>query len=853
MRKIVWSFFAIALILSAASCQDNGLDANYSNSTLTITATIVEPETSRMGYAFPDNNIQPTWADGDQVFGFDSEGNNFTFEVESVTDGRATMTVVGKYTPVNGRTIYAMFVPGKSVANIADNKVAIELDTQNNVNNPSVILCATSIVSENTVNLGFRYQTAVVGVKQFKIPETSVDVTSLKLVGAKAQGTIKVEGGELKLVPADGMQTITASPATSWTANGSGIVSTPVYFMVIPTVDAELELQATTGTANYVNLSHIGEDGLDIEAGHYYYMSKNLATPVAQVGREKYTTIDAAWAAANAATSDVTVTLLANCTAAAQLALNNTGTGAVTLNLNNKILTTVSNNHGISIGGSRSLTVSNDGTIKNVGAASSEKYVIYNEGTLTINNGTITSDYRAIRSNGTASVSAGTIESTNSVTNAYAFYNTGALTVTGGVFTAKRYPLFNSESSSTADISGGTFSSTHTDSGGAAIRAYNGIVSITGGLFSMSYSAGELFTVSSGKVYVTGGCFDRPIIGTMTRTAPSEGNYAGRNALNSDDDTKAEYPYTAATGTRYYQVDINGSTYYHNGLPSARHQAISASNDVTITLLRASSVSSSYDLTNADHTITLDLNGNTITSSGNSLITTSGRLVITSGVAGGTITGSKNNIISITNKDADVTISNCKIVSTCEAGSSAYTTRTIYHTLGNVGIENATIISENATALYSYGGTMAVSGSTITSHTYGLYASNGADVTLSGTDNSFYSEDGRCVYVYTSTAKVALEGGYYYSYTGNAISCRNATDGADSYTITGGYFSQVNSNLVKSTGYENIVTLLSPEPHNHDADHTGLSYTYGYQAGEGAASLDEPVANYGGAQTGINF
>ncbi|MBR4212531.1 MAG: hypothetical protein IKR82_01030 [Bacteroidales bacterium] len=339
MRKIVWSFFAIALILSAASCQDNGLDANYSNSTLTITATIVEPETSRMGYTFPDNNIQPTWADGDQVFGFDSEGNNFTFEVESVTDGRATMTVVGEYTPVNGRTIYAMFVPGKRVTDIEGNEVVIELDKQTNVNNPSVILCATSTVSENTVNLGFRYQTAIVGVKQFKIPETSADVTSLKLVGAKAQGTIKVEGGELKLVPADGTQTITASPATSWTANESGIVSTPVYFMVIPTVDAELELQATTATANYVNLSHIGEDGLDIEAGHYYYMSKNLATPVAQVGREKYTTIDAAWAAANAATSDVTVTLLANCTATSTLTLDNSGTNAVTLDLNGHNLT----------------------------------------------------------------------------------------------------------------------------------------------------------------------------------------------------------------------------------------------------------------------------------------------------------------------------------------------------------------------------------------------------------------------------------------------------------------------------------------------------------------------------------
>ena len=99
---------------------------------------------------------------------------------------------------------------------------------------------------------------------------------------------------------------------------------------------------------------------------------------------------------------------------------------------------------------------------------------------------------------------------------------------------------------------------------------------------------------------------------------------------------------------------------------------------------------------------------------------------------------------------------------------------------------------------------------------------------------------------------ITIEGGYYYTGSGSALSASSADNGAK-YVITGGYFSGVHSNLSGATGYSNIVTLATSETHDHDTTHTGLSYDYGYQPSEGEASLDEPVASYGGAQTGINF
>ncbi|MBQ7639400.1 MAG: hypothetical protein IJS91_00200 [Bacteroidales bacterium] len=879
MKKLVYIFSLLALVLCAYSCQ-NSIDT--AKESLTITATIAEPDASRVALTDNGETLRPEWSVGDKVIGFDEEGDTFEFTVESITDRRATMNA-GGYAAVNGRKVYAIYAPGYEKTAISDKKLVVSIESQNgglDMSQP-FLMCATATVEGSNINLVFENQIAVVGLKKFKINpvDAATNVDHLVLNGAVASGTFQLVDSKLQLVPSGSPAPITADG--TWTTDASGVYDNPVYFAVLPTTGANLELHAVATNDKYVNLASIPETTLN--AGYYYRMSKILDA-VADVDGVKYDSIDAAWAAANAATSDVTVTLLANCSAAAQLALNNTGSGAVTLDLNNKTLTTISSNDGISIGADRELIVNNVGTLKNVGATASNSYVIYNEGTLTVNNGTITSDYRAIRSSGTTAINAGTVESTNSVvSNAYAFYNTGALTVTGGVFTAKRFPLFNTESSSTAEISGGTFSSTRTDSGGAAVRAYNGTVTITGGLFSMRYSQGDLFTVSSGKVYVSGGYFDRPIIGSMTRTAPDNGTYYnGRNKLNAEDATKEEYPFTVDVKySRYYKVTVSGVDYYHKDLASASRHSSLAVSDIIITLLNNCSETGSVALTNAEHSITLDLNNHTLSTSVSKLIQTQGTLIITdnSVAKGGTITSSSTYVLYLVGTESNVTISNCKITSTYTGtGSYYYNPAVVYQynsdsgstkTSSTLSINNAIIYTTGKmTAVSNLNGTLEVTDSEISAGTsedaadYDYVAVcnyYGSTIIHSGCLYSNSSKGTRPpMYLASGTGSVSIEGGYFWGGQ-RSIRAGNLAD-LSKFTLSGGFYNcnpefTSSGTTYKPTyadGFERKTGLAGEYTHSVKGT---LSFTYGVAAkdpgeAEAQASTSSPVASYGAARTG---
>ena len=877
MKKLIYLLPLLALVFCAVSCQDKGLD---SKEPVSISAVISDPMASRVTLADNGTTLSPSWTLGDEVFGFDEAGNTFTFTVTDIVAGRATMSA-GGYVAVDGRKVYAIYAPGKSVSDISENQLEVSIATQDGILDETApfLMCATAVVDGTSISLSFENKVAVVGLKKFKVnPATAaMTVDHLLLDGAIAAGTFQVVGGNLELVPAGAPATITA--AGTWETDAMGLYDAPVYFAVLPTADANLELHAASGSDSYVNLASIAQTTL--EAGYYYRMSKILDA-VADVAGVKYDNIDDAWAVANAATSDVTVTLLANCSAVAQLALNNTGSGAVTLDLNNKTLTTISSDDGISIGADRELIVNNVGTLKNVGATASESYVIYNEGTLTVNNGTITSDYRAIRSSGTTAINAGTVESTNStLSSAYAFYNTGALTVTGGVFTAKRFPLFNTESSSTAAISGGTFSSTHTASGGAAVRAFNGTVTVTGGLFSMSYSGGELFTVSSGKVYVTGGCFDRAISTDYTKTS---GGFMRYNALNTTAETKDQYPFTVKNVSEYAALlTASDKSYRHEYLRGAVKQAKEAASNVVIKMQNNKTESSVLDFSNdAGNTVTLDLNNHTLSTSVSKLIQTQGTLIITDNSVdkGGTIASSSTYVLYLVGTESNVTISNCKITSSYTGtGSNYYSPAVVYQynsdsgstkTSSTLSIDNAIIYTTGKmTAVSNLNGALEVTDSEISAGTsedaenYDYVAVcnyYGSTIIHSGCLYSNSSKGTRpAMYLASNKGSVSIEGGYFWGGQ-RSIRAGSLAD-LSLFTLSGGFYNCDPEFTSSGTPYKPTYadgferkTGLAGE-YTHSVKGT-LSFTYGVAAkdpGEGAASLDEPVANYGNAISSINF
>ena len=849
MRKITSLFAMAVLLLCMAACEretitpDNGLMPEYK-----VTATIEDPNATRVEYTVDntENTIAPKWKENDSIFGFDDQGNTFTYKVASVDPGtgEATMALVGDYDSGTATKAYAIYYPGKEVTDLdgsgADQTLAVDLSSQTGVLSTSspVLMCATADITAGGIDFTFRSQVAIVGVKAFQLPEAAT-ITSMELVGVVTSGSIAVVGGELKLTPSTTTSRIKATG--SWvTADDGGCqkCKAGVYFASLPTTSANLILDASSDTKTYANVTALPPTLL--EAGNYYYMSKILDERVAAVGTTTYSTIGEAWAAANVATEKVKVTLLKDCSAAATLELNSSGTGDVVFDLNGKTITGPASGYTVSVRNGRTLRiedsssdnydaqgkivgVSNNATVyvadivgdkssevslcggSIIGPASNEKYPLYlsTSSKATITGGRVmSSNYRGVYVCGSAdlTISGGEFDCKN-----FCVYNYNTVTITNGVFKAKETAVVTSNGSTNGNKT---------------------LVAITGGYY-LRENEGELFTISnSAKCYVAEAYTDRPVNNSRAYTV--DGKSARSNTLNGDAATKATYPYKVGNYNKYYYTKIPSYNYNHASFSCAARHANTVNSDVTVEMRTDLNNVAAVSLSNPAHTVTLDLKGHKMATTAASLLSTTNHLVITSSEAGGIISSTKNNVISVTVDTAIVEISDCTITSSCAQGSDRYSVRTIYHTDGTVSLDSVTVISENSTAIYTKDGAMSITASTITSKHYGLFATGTADATLAGDANSIYSEY-RAVFSNNKNAKIAIEGGYYYATSGNnALSATSAEAGLSSFTFTGGFFSSIHNNLSGSEGRSNIKPLDPAVTHTHDADHENLSYGYGY-------------------------
>ena len=688
MKKII-TLSLFAALFCAVSCQhglDNGQDLSNG---LKVEAVISQFGDTRVDY-IPQNSEEPYYIDafwhvGDVVFGFDDQGQKFDFTVESVAAGVATLNI-GSYVPGAATTLHAIYYPGKSSTDLEGDSpnysLPVNLDAQSGEldGDSPVLMCATSAISAGSVSFTFNSETAIIGVTRFKLPADAT-ITSIELEGVVTGGTIEVDGGgSLVLTPDGTRRSVTATG--SWATSGQ-ICTTAVYFASLPTADAYLVLNATDDSANeYANVSTIAQK--TIEAGLYYYTEKILDAPVAEVAGVNYGTIDEAFAAANRATSAVTITLLADCISAGMLSLNSTasGTGAVTLDLNGRTLTvTPTDTKGIEIAGTRSLTVRDGASGGKI--VSSARYMVYATGTapgspikqFILQSGSLNGTYTGsnnstalhlITNNGNFEITGGSISATNTNyrgiyvgnnstldvnnltvnTSAYCVYvASGTINLDGGTFNRTgTYCVYTSEETSVANISAGTY--TQTSSGNPLIYAGKGEINVTGGYFeavNVRPVNCEGTSASDGVAYVTDGCFNKPL---MTEVLKDKGANEYVNVHNTDGGTSGTYPFTVSAVSSTPKVaDLAQDPFTWDfgtieGAMKGADVRAKANGNSTVTLTADCTASSTMSVSAGNtYSVTLDLAGYDITSTAlGSAITTASNFVLTdSGATSGEI------------------------------------------------------------------------------------------------------------------------------------------------------------------------------------------------------------------------
>ena len=371
-------------------------------------------------------------------------------------------------------------------------------------------------------------------------------------------------------------------------------------------------------------------------------------TAVAKVGNDKYETLQAA---VNAATTEnSTVTLLKDVTEDITIP---TGVTAM-LDLSGKTLTNKAGKHTITVENGGKLNISDSVGTGVVDNTSHGKAAIYNKGEVTLNGGTFErsaekgtyspySDGRnswyTIANYGTMEINTGvtvenaggyssmirnggdvtadcnlTIEGGNFAGGVNTVKNDsfGVLTINGGNFSnTAQYVIMNWNK---AEITAGTFQTLDTASAVLFTSAYGaddntvGKLTISGGEFKHASDTQEMIVdhyneSNSGAAAVTGGRFDADI----SKYIPSDYVQSADGTVEKLGESNA----VAKVGDTYYKTLAD---------------AVTAADNATVTLLK--DVTANVTIP-ADKTITLNLNGMTLTNVDDHTILNNGNLTIT--------------------------------------------------------------------------------------------------------------------------------------------------------------------------------------------------------------------------------
>ena len=371
-------------------------------------------------------------------------------------------------------------------------------------------------------------------------------------------------------------------------------------------------------------------------------------TAVAKVGNDKYETLQAA---VNAAiTENSTVTLLKDVTEDITIP---TGVTAM-LDLSGKTLTNKAGNHTITVENGGKLNISDSVGTGVVDNTSHGKAAIYNKGEVTLNGGTFErsaekgtyspysdggNSWYTIANYGTMEINTGvtvenaggyssmicnggdvtadcnlTIEGGNFAGGVNTVKNDsfGVLTINGGNFSnTAQYVIMNWNK---AEITAGTFQTLDTASAVLFTSAYGaddntvGKLTISGGEFKHASDTQEMIVdhydeSNSGAAAVTGGRFDADI----SKYIPSDYVQSADGTVEKLGESNA----VAKVGDTYYKTLAD---------------AVTAADNATVTLLK--DVTANVTIPE-DKTITLNLNGMTLTNVDDHTILNNGNLTIT--------------------------------------------------------------------------------------------------------------------------------------------------------------------------------------------------------------------------------
>lgn len=245
MRKLIYNVSLLALACAAISCQkevvQNEKDLSGEGAPMLNAVALGHPQTKAVYEEDGTKNFCGTWSVDDVIFGFKDDGTTFEFKVESVDSktGAAALAQSGSTTFRAGDKLHAIYSPGKTSADIADSRLAVDFSSQS-YKEPvqTLLLCDATVTEGPSVKFSFSNAVSVVGLVAPIMPGTVSGeraVVRVTLSGHEivSSGEVSLVGGKLTFTgnaPSNFIVKTVNNPVTTQGPNLT--IGDPVYVVV---------------------------------------------------------------------------------------------------------------------------------------------------------------------------------------------------------------------------------------------------------------------------------------------------------------------------------------------------------------------------------------------------------------------------------------------------------------------------------------------------------------------------------------------------------------------------------------------------------------------------------------------
>lgn len=245
MRKLIYNVSLLALACAAISCQkevvQNEKDLSGEGAPMLNAVALGHPQTKAAYEEDGSKNFCGTWSVDDVIFGFKDDGTTFEFKVESVDSktGAAALAQSGSTTFKAGDKLHAIYSPGKTSADIADSRLAVDFSSQS-YKEPvqTLLLCDATVTEGPSVKFSFSNAVSVVGLVAPIMPGTVSGeraVVRVTLSGHEivSSGEVSLVGGKLTFTGNAPSNFIVKTVNNPVTTQGSNLtIGDPVYVVV---------------------------------------------------------------------------------------------------------------------------------------------------------------------------------------------------------------------------------------------------------------------------------------------------------------------------------------------------------------------------------------------------------------------------------------------------------------------------------------------------------------------------------------------------------------------------------------------------------------------------------------------